>query len=76
MALEILFNIGLSNGLLTIWCLAITWTNTDLLLIGTGFSQFNLNQSNTIFIKDNVFHNIVCKIILFMPVCVGDILND
>ena len=62
------------NGLLSYRCWAIISTSADLLKIGTHGNkvQSNWNQNTNIFIEENEFENVVCKVqaILFWPQCV------
>ena len=53
------------NGLSPIWPQAITWTNDDILFIGSFGNkiQLNFNQNVNIFIQENAFENAVCKIV-------------
>ena len=56
-------SIGSSNGLLPIRRQAIVWTNAGLLSIwpfGTNFSEFFYQYTN-LFIHENAYENIVCK---------------
>ena len=52
---------------------AITWTDTELSSIAwTLGTNLNLNQNTIIFIEENIFENVVCKMCatLFSPQCV------
>ena len=55
--------ISSNNGLLPVWHLAIIWTNAGLLSIGhlRKKLQQNFDQNSYIFIKENVFENIIWK---------------
>ena len=57
------FSIGSGNGLSLLQRQAITWTNADLLSIGPLETNFNeiLSQGSIIFIQENAFENVVCK---------------
>ena len=65
--------IGSGNGLapshyLNQWFLIVNW-------ILRNKSQWNLNQNTKIFIEENPFENVVCKMaaILFRPQCVSNV---
>ena len=62
--------IGSDNGLSTVRCQAIITTNTGSLWSSPfgDKSQRNLNQIETIFIEENEFGNVVCKM---APICLG-----
>ena len=75
MPLEILANIGSGNGLTPVRCQAITWTNTDLLLItpvATNFSEILIKIQQFSFKKMHV-KNAVCgkAAILSARLCVN-----
>ena len=55
--------IGTENGLSPGRCQAIIWTNDGILLIGPlpNKLQCNHNQNSYIFIQENTFENVVCK---------------
>ena len=62
------FNIGPNNGLSPIQCQAIIWTNARLLSIGplgTNFSEI-LIKIKKLFIHENAFENIVCKMAVIL----------
>ena len=74
-SLIIFVNIGLGNGLLSVWHRTITWTNVDLLPVGPiGQTLFEYN----IFIQENAFKNVICKksLILFKPQCMPNAGHD
>ena len=57
-------SIGSGNGFSPVWRQAITWNNADLLSIGSlgiNFSDIR-NQNTKVFIQENAFENVVCKI--------------
>ena len=58
--------IGPDNGLSP----AITWINVDLLSIRPSWTKFcgNFNESTKIFIEENAFGNVVCKM---AAICLG-----
>ena len=63
--------IGADNGLSPDRCQAIIWTNVGILLNGPHRKklQWNFNRNSYIFIQENAFENVVCKMtaILFRP---------
>ena len=63
---------GLSAKLSPIRCQVIIWTNAGLLLIGPNIVQWNFNRKWNIFIHENAFGNVVCKMsaISFQSQCV------
>ena len=65
-----LVDIGVADSLAPAWCQAITWTNVDLLSIGS-IKKFQLNfyQNTKIFVEKNVFKNVT---ILLRPQCVKE----
>ena len=53
------------NGLSPVRCQAITWTSADLLSIGPTLGnkfKWNSNENRKLFIHENTFENVICKI--------------
>ena len=56
------------NGLLPVWCQAIIWSNADILSIrpsGINF-KWRLNRNTKLFINENLFENVVCKMVAIL----------
>ena len=62
--------IGSDNGLAPGWHQAIIWINTGILLIGPlgTYRQWNFNQNSNIFIEENMFQDVNCKMLF---ICLG-----
>ena len=69
-------NISLGNGLLSIWCQAITWANAALLSIGPLDPQKQISlkfKSNIKHVfQENAFDSVIFKMsyILYRPQCI------
>ena len=58
--------IGSDNGLSPHQCQAVIWTNPGILLngpLGRNFEQWHFNKNSYIFIQDNSFENVICKMV-------------
>ena len=73
-----LTTIGSVNGLSPGRRQVITWTNAGILLMGPlGTLQWHFNRNCNIFIQENAFESIVCKMtaILSRPQCVNTVMT-
>ena len=63
------------NGLLPGLHKAINWTNAGILLIGPFSYKLkrHFNHSSYIFIQENAFENIICKIVAILSQCVNPV---
>ena len=68
--------IGSDNGLSPGRRHAIIWTNDGSMYIGTLGT--NVSENSYIFIQENAFENVVCKmaVILFRPQCVNRLCDN
>ena len=65
-------SIGSDNGLSPVRHRAITWTNADIILIGS-LLKWNFNRNTKLFIHENAFEDVICKMVAILSR--GDELN-